>query len=113
MNRSELNEFIAEQRLSGTSAVVSSEIEKNSRIASPFATFILTLIGFALSVRKARGGLGLNIGIGILLSFSYILFMRFATVFAISGLFSAAFSVWIPNILYALIAAGIYLTAPK
>ena len=113
MNRKELNAFIAEQRLSGTSAVVTSEIEKNTRIASPFATFILTLIGFALSVRKARGGLGLNIGIGILLSFSYILFMRFATVFAISGVFSAAFSVWIPNILYALIAAGIYLTAPK
>lgn len=113
MNRKELNAFISEQRMSGTSAVVTSEIEKNSRIASPFATFILTLIGFALSVRKARGGLGLNIGIGILLSFSYILFMRFATVFAISGVFSAAFSVWIPNILYALIAAGIYLTAPR
>lgn len=113
MGRSELNEYIDEQRLSGTSAVVSSEIEKHTRIAAPFSTFILTLIGFALSVRKARGGLGLNIGIGILLSFSYILFMRFATVFAISGVFSAAFSVWIPNILYAIVAAGIYFTAPK
>lgn len=113
MNRSELQAYIDEQRLSGTSAVVSSEIEKHTRIAAPFATFILTLIGFALSVRKVRGGLGINVGIGILLSFSYILFMRFATVFAISGTFSALFSAWIPNILYAIIAAGIYFTAPK
>lgn len=113
MNRKELDELIAEQELSGTSAVVTSQIEKHSRIASPFATFILTLIGFALSVRKIRGGLGINVGIGILLSFSYILFMRFATVFAINGTFNAMFSVWIPNILFAIIAAGIYFTAPK
>lgn len=113
MTRKELNEFIGEQRLSGTSAVVTSEIEKHSRIASPFATFILTMIGFALSVRKVRGGLGINVGVGILLSFSYILFMRFATVFAISGVFSAAISAWIPNILYAMIAAVIYFTAPR
>ncbi len=113
MNREELNNLIAEQKLSGTSAVVSSEIEKHNRIATPFATFILTMIGFALSVRKVRGGLGINIGIGILLSFSYILFMRFATVFALSGVFSPMLSAWIPNILYAFIAAGIYFTAPK
>jgi lipopolysaccharide export system permease protein len=113
MGREELNSYIDEQRLSGTSAVVSSEIEKYSRIAAPFATFILTIIGFALSVRRVRGGLGINIGVGLLLSFSYILFMRFATVFALGGLTSAAIAVWIPNILYAFIAAGIYFTAPK
>jgi len=113
MNKKELDELIDEQKLSGTSAVVTSEIEKHSRIAAPFSTFILTLIGLALSVRKIRGGLGINVGIGILLSFSYILFMRFATVFAINGTFNAMFSVWIPNILFALIAAGIYFTAPR
>lgn len=113
MNRKELNAYIVEQQLSGTSAVVTSEIEKYNRIAAPFATFILTIIGFALSVRKVRGGLGINIGVGLLLSFSYILFQRFSTVFAISGTFNAAFSVWIPNILYTFIAAVIYFTAPK
>ena len=111
MNRSELNSYISEQHLSGTSDVVNSEIEKHMRIATPFSTFILTIIGFALSARKARGGLGINIGIGLLLSFSYILFMRFSTVFAISGIFNAAISVWIPNLLYTIIALGIYLRA--
>jgi len=113
MNHRELNDYIEEQKLSGTSAVVNSEIEKYSRISAPFATFILTIIGFALSVRKVRGGLGINIGVGLLLSFSYILFMRFATVFALSGTFNAAFSVWFPNILYTFIAVIIYFTAPK
>lgn len=113
MNKQELNEYIAEQKLMGTPDVVNSEIEKYSRIANPFATFILTLIGVSLSARKSKGGMGINIGIGIFLSFSYILFMKFATTFAINGTFSAMFSVWIPNIIYAIISIGLYLSAPK
>jgi len=113
MTPRELNEYIAEQRLSGTSAVISSEIEKYSRVANPFAAFILTVIGFSLSVRKVKGGIGLHIGLGILLSFTYILFQRFATVFALNGTTNAVVAVWIPNILFALIAALIYYKTPS
>ncbi len=113
MNRRELNEYIKEQKMMGTSDVVNSEIEKYMRTSVPFATYILTIIGAALSVRKIRGGIGINIGIGLLLSFSYILFIRFSTVFALSGMFSAALSMWIPNIIYLLIAIAIYMMAPK
>ena len=113
MNRKELNHYIKEQKLMGTSDVINSEIEKYMRTSAPFATFILTIIGVALSVRKVRGGIGLNIGIGLLLSFSYILFIRFSTVFALSGMFSAALSVWIPNIIFAFIALGVYVIVPK
>jgi lipopolysaccharide export system permease protein len=113
MNRKELDEYIDEQRLMGTSDVINSEIEKYMRISAPFATFILTLIGVSLSIRKVRGGIGLNIGIGLLLSFSYILFIRFSTVFALSGMFSAELSVWIPNIIFLIIASLIYYIFPK
>jgi len=113
MNRKELNEYIEEQHLSGVSAVISSEIEKHKRIASPFATFILTVIGFSLSVRKMKGALGINIILGLLLSFSYILFMEFSKVFALKGTFNVILSVWIPNILYSIIAIGIYIKTPK
>lgn len=113
MTPKELNEYISEQRLSGTSAVVASEIEKYSRIANPFAAFILTIIGFSLSVRKVKGGIGFKIGIGILLSFSYILFQRFSTVFALNGSTNALIAVWIPNILFSIIAIVIYFNTPK
>ena len=113
MNRSELNAYISEQEMMGTPDVINSQIEKYSRIATPFATFILTLIGVSLSSRKSKGAMGINIGIGIFLSFSYILFMKFATMFAINGTFSAVLSVWIPNIIYLIIGLGLYFTAPK
>jgi lipopolysaccharide export system permease protein len=97
----------------GDKSVKFALIEKNTRIAVPFSVFVLTLIGVSLSSRKVRGGIGLKIGIGLALSFSYILFLRFSEMFVHSGLLSPAIALWVPNILYALIAAVLYRIAPK
>jgi lipopolysaccharide export system permease protein len=78
-----------------------------------FAAFILTLIGASLSSRKIKGGMGFNIGIGLLLSFSYILFMQVSSSLAIAGTVSAFTAVWIPNIMYICIAAYLYSKAPR
>ena len=113
MNMFELNEFIADQRMQGTENVDFYLIEKHSRFANPFSTFILTVIGVALSSRKVRGGIGLHIGIGLALSFTYILFMRFTTMFSVGGIIPPLLAVWIPNIIYSLIAVFLYKLAPK
>jgi len=113
LNAKELREYIAEQKLSGTSAVISSEIELYSRMAVPFSTFVLTIIGFSLSVKKHRGGLGINIMMGMLLSFSYILFQRFSTTFALGGMLSPMLAVWVPNIIFAVIAVIVFFTAAR
>jgi lipopolysaccharide export system permease protein len=113
MNMFELNHFIDEQRLQGADNVDFYLIEKYSRVAYPFSTFILTLIGVALSSRKVRGGIGLHIGLGLGLSFSYILFMRFSTMFSVGGSIPPLVAVWIPNFIYAIIALILYRLAPK
>ncbi len=113
MNLFQLNDFIEEQKLQGADTIEYLLIEKHSRFAYPFSVFILTLIGVSISSRKVRGGIGLHIGLGLALSFSYILFMRFSTMFAVGGLLSPELSAWIPNILYAFIALGLYRMAPK
>ena len=89
------------------------EIEKHKRMATPFSTFILTLIGVGLASRKIKGGLGFHLGLGLALSFSYILFMQISTVFAISGSAPVFVSMWIPNILYSLIALFVFRWAAK
>ncbi|OFX90110.1 MAG: hypothetical protein A2W99_17465 [Bacteroidetes bacterium GWF2_33_16] len=113
MSLPELNEYIEEQKMQGADNVVSLLIEKYNRFAYPFSTFILTLIGVSLSSRKVKGGIGMHIGLGLLLSFSFILFMRFAAMFAVSGSMKPLIAVWLPNILYALIAIFLYRLAPK
>ena len=72
------------------------------------AAFILTLIGMSLSSRKVKGGIGLNIGIGLVLSFSYILFMTITQTFALSGATSPLIAMWIPNAIYLAIGLILY-----
>ena len=84
------------------------EIEYEKRFAMCAAAFILTVIGMSLSSRKIKGGMGVNIGIGLVLSFSYILFMTVTSTFAVSGYTSPMVAMWIPNILYTIIAIFLY-----
>jgi lipopolysaccharide export system permease protein len=113
MNYKELDQYIAQQRMEGSNNVKYYEVEKYRRTSFPFATFILTLIGVALSSRKVRGGTGLHLGLGLLIAFSFILFMQISTTFAESGYISPLISVWIPNFLYGILAFFMVRFAPK
>lgn len=108
-----LNEYIAKQELQGATDVNEAYVEKYSRVATPFATFILTLIGVSVSSRKVRGGMGKHLGLGLGLSFTYILFQRFAEMFSVLGGLAPLLAVWIPNFIFAGIAVFLYRKAPK
>ena len=103
-----LSEYIERQKQRGVGNIKSFEVEYQRRYAMTAAAFILTVIGMALSSRKVKGGIGVNIGIGLVLSFSYILFMTVTQSFAISGLTSPLIAMWIPNLIYTIIAIILY-----
>ena len=107
MTTPELKEYIERQKARGVANIKSFEIEYERRFAMTAAAFILTLIGMSLSSRKVKGGMGINIAIGLVLSFSYILFSTVTSTFAISGYTSPRVAMWIPNMIYLII--GIYL----
>lgn len=100
----ELNHFIANEKMKGSDNVQLYEIEKHKRIAFPFATFILTIIGVAVSSRKSRGGTGRGLGVGISLSFIFIFFMQWFASYAASGVLPAYIAVWVPNAIFTIIA---------
>lgn len=113
MDYKELNNYIAQQQMKGSTNILYFQVEKYKRTAFPFATFILTLIGVSLSSRKVKGGTGLHLGIGLLIAFSFILVMQISTTFAEGGLLSPLVSVWIPNIIYGTLAVFMLRIAPK
>ena len=113
MTSSELSDYIARQKRRGFANIKEFEIEYHKRIAMSFASFILTIIGVSLSSRKVKGGMGLYLGVGLALSFSYILFQTVSATFAINGNASPFLAVWVPNIVYAFIAIYLYKKAPK
>jgi lipopolysaccharide export system permease protein len=109
----ELKQYIDKQRRRGIANIKEFEIEYHKRIATSFAAFILTLIGVALSAKKVKGGMGLNLGIGIALSFGYIVFQTISSTFAVNGNMSPMVAVWIPNITFLIIGIYLYHKAPK
>ncbi len=113
LNAKELSKFIIDQEMKGDDKIESYKVEEYRRLAFPFSTFILTLIGVSLSTQKRRGGTGLNIGIGLSLSFLYILFMQVFTELAKAGTVPSLLGVWIPNILFFGVGIFLYLIAPK
>ena len=109
----ELRQYISKQTERGSSNVVQYEVEYHKRIATSFASFILTIIGASLSSRKRKGGMGVSLGIGLGLSFSYILLQTISATFAINADTPPILAAWIPNILYAIIAYFCYRQAPN
>ncbi len=109
----ELLQYISLQQERGSQNVVQYEVEFHKRIAMSFASFILTIIGASLSSRKRKGGMGLYLGIGLALSFAYILLQTISATFAINAGLPAMLAAWIPNLLYVFIAYFCYKQAPN
>jgi lipopolysaccharide export system permease protein len=113
MNFSELNEFIEQEKQKNSDRIPHYLIEKYNRFAAPFAIYILTLIGVSVSSRKSRGGIGINIAIGLGICVLYIFSMKITNVAALNIGFPPLAAVWLPNIIFAIIAAWLYKIAPK
>jgi lipopolysaccharide export system permease protein len=113
MSNSELNTRIEKEKTRGTGLMVNLKLEKYKRYVYPFSAFVLTLMGVSLSSRKVRGGIGLSLGVGIALSFTYILFIQFATMFSLKGGLSPLLATLIPNFIFGIIAVYLLIKAPK
>lgn len=109
----QLRDYINRQIDRGSTNVVQYEVEYHKRIASSFASFILTTIGVSLSSRKRKGGMGLYLGIGLALSFGYIMLQTVSATFAINAGTPAMLAAWIPNIIFAVVAWFCYRQAPR
>jgi lipopolysaccharide export system permease protein len=108
-----LNTLIEKEKLRGTGALIDMQFEKYRRFIEPLSSFVLCLIGVAISSRKVRGGVGLPLGIGIFICFVYIVVNRFALVFAVKGGFPPLLSVLIPNVVFGILGCILIAKAPK
>lgn len=113
MNTWELGEFIEREKLKGSSLVPTHELELHQRTANPFATYILTIIGITVSSRKKRGGIGINIAIGLMIVLVYIFAMKIMSVAAENIGFSPFLASWVPNMVFGVVAVMLYRTAQK
>lgn len=109
----ELEKAIEDEIFKGSEKVVYYQFEKYKRLVFPFATIVLTVIGVSIASRKVRGGIGLHIMFGFVISFSFIVFMEFSRTFAINAGAPPLLATWIPNIMFGFLAIYLLLKAPK
>ena len=129
MNSRELSKFIAQEEITGNENIASYQMEMQRRSSYPLSAYVFVLLAVALASQKRRGGLGINIAIGLVLSAIYIFTIQISQTFATTGILStggwlgktllwitiqpAEFAIWIPNILFAGVAIWRYIVAPK
>lgn len=113
MTLPQLGEFIDKQKMRGAPNVNTFEVEYHKRFATPFAAFILTIMGVSLSSQKRKGGMGMSLGIGLALSFTYIMFQTVSSTFSTNAGLPAVVATWIPNIVFAIIAFVLYKRTPE
>ncbi len=104
MTTPELSKTIERERQRGRENLNFYIIERHRRTAQPFAGIILTLIGVAIASNKVRGGSGLHLAVGIIISAGYIMALQFSTTFSTRAGMNPLLAVWIPNIIFGVLA---------
>jgi lipopolysaccharide export system permease protein len=100
----ELNKFIDKERERGSSNINTYLVVLYKKYSIPVSAFILTIIAVAVSSMKRRGGMGVNLAIGILLAFGFVFLDKIFGVLAEKSTAPPIIAVWIPNIVFGILA---------
>lgn len=113
MTSIKLYEYINKSRERGVSNLNTYLVEFHKRTSLPVSSYILTFIAVALASKKRRGGMGVNLAIGITLMFVYVFFLKIAEVLGAGADTNSFIMVWSPNILFGALAIYLYLKNAK
>jgi len=104
LNYTELNDFIEKESRRGSGNINRYLVVAYKRWSIPISAFILTIIAVAVASFKRRGGMGVNLAVGISLAFVFIFFDKVFGTMAEQSTFSPLIAVWFPNIVFGVLA---------
>lgn len=113
LNTPDLNKRLKREKLKGSTIVKNYQIAKHKRTTAPVAIIIFTVVGFALSSRKVRGGIGIHLFVGLLLCGVFIVLLQFSEIIAAQTQANPLIILWLPNLLFLLVAIYLVYKAQK
>lgn len=113
MTNPELNDYIRQEREKGSPLLNKYHVELYKRIAMPFSFYVVTLLAVAISSQKSRGGTGMHLGIGIFVTFFFLLTTQIFNTLGITNVMNPAIAVWTPNVIFLIGAVIVTIRAPK
>ena len=113
MTLGELNRFIEKEKQRGSGNINAYLVVKYKKYSIPISAFILTIIAVAVSSMKRRGGMGVNLAMGIGLAFTFIFFDKVFGTLAEKSDMSPLIAVWIPNFTFGILAVYLLYNARR
>jgi len=113
LSYTELVSFIDQEKSRGSSNIGRYQLVKYKKWSIPFSVFVLTIIAFSVSSSKRRGGTGVNLAFGIVVAMVFVFFDKVFGVMAQQSDFSPLLAVWLPNILFSILAIYLLYHAKK
>lgn len=100
----DLYHFIDKEKKRGSSNISTYLVVLYKKYSLPVSAFILTIIALAVSSMKRRGGMGINLAIGIAISFAFVFFDKIFGALAEKSAINPMIAVWLPNVLFGILA---------
>jgi lipopolysaccharide export system permease protein len=100
----DLVRFIDKEKARGNANINTYLVVLYRKYSLPVAAFILTIIAVSVSSMKRRGGMGVNLAIGIVIAFIYIFFDKIFGTMAEKSSIPPLVAVWFPNIVFGILA---------
>ena len=104
LDYNELETFMKEEERRGSPNMNRYKVVKYKRWSIPISAYILTIIAVAVSSMKKRGGMGVNLAIGLVIAFAFVFFDKVFSTMAIQSSFSPLVAVWLPNVVFGIVA---------
>ncbi|RZJ66209.1 MAG: YjgP/YjgQ family permease [Flavobacterium sp.] len=109
----ELNDFIAKERKRGSGNIDTYLVVLYKKYSLPVSAFILTIIAVSVSSMKRRGGMGMNLAIGILIAFAFVFFDKIFGTLAEKSSIPPFLAVWLPNFIFGILAVYLLRNAKR
>jgi LPS export ABC transporter permease LptG/LPS export ABC transporter permease LptF len=109
MTVGQLRRYVQQLAASGLN-VVPQAVELHRKMAFPFVTFVMTLLGVPFGVSMGRRGTLYGIGLGIVLALSYWILSSVFVALGKGGLLTPILAGWAPNIIVLGTACYLFLT---
>lgn len=113
LNFNQLNSFIRREKAKGSTYINRYEVVRYKRWSLPVSAYILTIIAVAVSSVKRRGGMGVNLAIGIGVGMIFVFFDKIFGTLAEQSTFSPFLATWFPNFIFGILAVYLLRNAKR
>jgi lipopolysaccharide export system permease protein len=109
----EVRQYLASLERVGAGSLEMPKVQYYGRLGYPFALITVVVMGVGVAARGIRGGTGMNLGIGLAVSFLYLAMMKLLEPFGYSGILNPFLTAILPHLFFFGVALILNMRTPR